>query len=246
MIEDFKEKYPWLCGTMKDYHNTCGSTSGSLPENEQNLATTVSIDGFNLFGLKCVYYPTSHNVSYDVHFGEDQLEYITRAFNFIAYVEQMPSNVRQFQLEGIWGQDLVQMFVAAPAFRYFSTYGGSNRNTELQYDQMIPRIEDIIYIPANKTFYSVRDVKFYNTPMGLKNHTYQITLRLYKDTNMTIKTDDPTLSDSTDPIYQIASSSLQQSDPIEDNVSINDELENLKDSKNNNLFNFKYDKNELN
>ena len=82
--------------------------------------------------------------------------------------------------------------------------------------------------------------------MGFKNHTYQITLRLYKDTNMTIKTDDPTLSDSTDPIYQIASSSLEQSDPIEDNVSINDELENLKDSKNNNLFNFKYDKNELN
>ena len=97
-------KYPWLCPTIPEYEAGCDQTSAAnRPTSETNLATGV-------------YYYVTHDNAYDVHYGEDQLEWIARAFNFRGYVKQMPSNVRTYQLEGIWGEDLIEMYVANTAF----------------------------------------------------------------------------------------------------------------------------------
>lgn len=243
MSIDYK-KFPWLCPSTKEYDTGCDASSASnISDSENNLATGVTIEGLDLFGIQCVYYPVSHNIAYDVHFGEDQLEYILRAFNFRGYVQAMPTNVRTYQIEGIWGEDLVTMYVANTAFRYFSTYGGADRNTPETYDQIIPRIGDIIYIVPNKQFYEIRNVNYYTESFGLKSHTYTITLRQYKDTKYTISADNPTISAKTDPIYLVASSALSAQDQYHDILSQNDNLNNLDKSTNVNYFDYTYDEN---
>ncbi len=156
----------------------------------------------------------------------------------------MPSNIRTYKLEGIWGEDLVEMYVANPSFRYFSTYGGQDRNTPEVYEQIIPRVGDIIYISANKTFYEIRDVKYYTESFGLTPHTYTLTLKVYKDTKYTISADNPTLAPISgvyDPIYNVASSALSAQDQYHDILSVNDKLNNLKEQKTVDFFNYTYD-----
>lgn len=237
------QKFPWLCPTIDEYDVGCGG-GDNYAANDKNVASEVTIEGLDLFGITCVYYYVTHDIARDVVFGEDPIEYIARAFNFRGYVQALPSNVRTYKLEGIWGEDLLQMYVANVSFRYFSTYGGYDRNTPEQYEQIIPRIGDIIYIPANKTFYEIRDVKYYTESFGLTPHTYTLALRVYKDTKYTISADNPTLaitSAGVDPIYSVAASALSAQDPYHDPLAINYELQNLKQSENVNEFNYVYD-----
>ena len=243
-------KYPWLCPTIPEYEAGCDQTSAAnRPTSETNLATGVTIEGVDLYGIPCVYYYVTHDIAYDVHYGEDQLEWIARAFNFRGYIKQMPSNVRTYQLEGIWGEDLVEMYVANTAFRYFSTYGGEDRNIPEVYDQIIPRIGDIIYIPANKTFYEIRNVNYYTEAFGVTPHTYTLKLKVYKDTKCTISADNPTLklteSRPYDPIYNVAPSALSAQDQYHDPLQLNDELQNLDKSKTVDTFNYVYENDAL-
>ena len=243
-------KYPWLCPTIPEYEAGCDQTSAAnRPTSETNLATGVTIEGVDLYGIPCVYYYVTHDIAYDVHYGEDQLECIARAFNFRGYIKQMPSSVRTYQLEGIWGEDLVEMYVANTAFRYFSTYGGEDRNTPEVYDQIIPRIGDIIYIPANKTFYEIRNVNYYTEAFGVTPHTYTLKLKVYKDTKRTISADNPTLklteSRPYDPIYNVATSALSAQDQYHDPLQLNDELQNLDKSKTVDTFNYVYENDAL-
>lgn len=242
-------RFPWLCPTTAEYDTGCDSLSGSnVSTSETSMASEVTIEGLDLYGIQCEYYCVTHDIDYNVNDGEDQLEYIARAFNFRGYVQQMPTNVRTYKLEGIWGEDLVKMYVANTAFRYFSTYGGTDKNTPEVYDQIIPRIGDVIYINANKTFYEIRDVNYYTESFGLVSHTYTLTLKVYKDTKYTISADNPTLqpvSGVYDPIYKVASYPLSSQDEYHDILQQNDNLQNLSASNNINYFNYVYDENEL-
>lgn len=240
-------KYPWLCNANREYDVGCDSASASnVANNESNLAGGVTIEGYDLFGIPCTYYPVSHNIAYDVHYGEDQLEYILRAFKFKGYIQAMPANVRTYQLEGIWGEDLVTMYVANTAFRYFSTYGGTDRNTPEVYEQIIPRIGDLIYIDSNKTFYEIRNVNYYTEAFGLASHTYTLTLKVYKDVKYTISADSPTIADKSDPIYKVAAAELSAQDQYHDILSQNKNLNTLTSSTNVNYFDYLYDPNSEN
>ena len=141
------------------------------------------------------------------------------------------------------------MYVANTAFRYFSTYGGEDRNTPEVYDQIIPRIGDIIYIPANKTFYEIRNVNYYTEAFGVTPHTYTLKLKVYKDTKCTISADNPTLklteSRPYDPIYNVAPSALSAQDQYHDPLQLNDELQNLDKSKTVDTFNYVYENDAL-
>lgn len=240
-------KYPWLCNTMTDmYHTYCDTNSGrNVAETDVNLTTELTIEGYDLFGLQCVYYCVTHDIARDVVYGEDPLQYVSRAFNFKGYIEQLPANVRTYRIEGIWGEDLLKMFVSNTSFRYFSTYGNTDRNTPNVYEQIIPRIGDIIYIPGNKTFYDILDVKYYTESFGLKSQTYTLTLKVYQDNKYTVSADNPTLSDRNDPIYNVASYPLSAQDEYHDVLAQNDELNTLQKSKNVNYFNYIYNENEL-
>ena len=240
------DKFPWLCPTVRDYDTECDTTYGqNRSNNETGLVDGETIESLDLYGIQCVYYCKTHNIAYDVVYGEDQLEWISRAFNFRGYVKQMPTNVRTYKLEGIWGEDLVEMYVANTSFRYFSTYGGYDRNTPEVYEQIIPRIGDIVYIPANKTFYEIRNVNYYNEAFGLKPHSYTLTLKVYKDTKCTVSAANPTLAITDtrtfDPIYQVASSALSAQDQYHDQLQLNDKLQNLDNSTTVDMFNYVYE-----
>lgn len=241
------QKFPWLCPTTAEYE-TC-SSGDNFAVNDKNVAANSTIEGLDMYGISCVYYYVTHNIAYDVHFGEDQIEWIARAFNFRGYFKQMPTNVRTYKLEGIWGEDLVEMYIANTSFRYFSTYGGTDRNTPEVYDQIIPRVSDIVYIPANKTFYEIRDVKYYTESFGLASHSYTLTLKVYKDCKYTISANNPTLqpvSGVYDPIYNVAASALIEQDKYHDILSLNKPLQELKKSENVDLFNYVYENDTLN
>ena len=226
------EQYPWLCNTVKtSSSSTCTTVSGqSVSENEVTLADGVSIQGLTLYGLKMVYYRVEHGPNrkkysgYDRIFGEDELELISRSFYFSGYVEQIPSNVKAYQIQGIWGEDIMTVYVARDSFKYFSTYGGEDKNTPEVYDSLTtPYIGDIIYLPNNGIFYEILDVKEYNEAFGLASHTWTITARVWKDIKLTIDNTNPTLP-STDPIYNVTTSAYPAQTQTDDILKLNDKL----------------------
>jgi hypothetical protein len=112
------------------------------------------------------------------------------------------------------------MFASIDAFNYYSTYGGYDKNTPEVYEEQPPSIGDIIYIPANETFYRIVDIKYYEQAFGLKPHTYTFTLKVYKDNKWTISGDSPTLSNVEDPIYTVANYPLPSCYQIDDPLKV--------------------------
>lgn len=222
-------KTPWLCPTTGLYEPPCHNdkTGTNISEGESDNQEAVTTDAYGTYGLKLVYYKVSLRTDADPLYGEDALQVVERAFFFNGYTEKIPSNVRTYQLQGILGEDLVQVYVGKTAFKYWSTYGGADRNTPNAYDGFEPRIGDVVYFPANDTFYEIRDVKYYNEAFGLSPHTYTLTLKVYKDCKFTIKTDDPTLQDRADPIWNVATSGFSASAMTTDILKMNGIIKDL-------------------
>lgn len=229
-------KYPWLCPTTAEYDVGCSNsaTGNIVTETESDNVEAMSTDAYGTYGLKLVYYKVSHNLEVDPVYGEDQLQVVDRSFYFIGYTESIPPNVRTYQLQGIMGEDLLQVYVGKTAFKYWSTYGGKDKNSPKVFDDIEPRIGDVVYLPVNDTFYEIRDVKYYNSAFGLASHVYTLTLKVYKDCKFTIDSSNETLSDSNDPIYTVATSSFSSSAQIEDPLKVNDIVKNI--SKENNFY----------
>ena len=160
----------------------------------------------------------------DELFGEDQLREIERSWYFMGYVQQLPPNVRTYQLQGIWGEDTVTLYASINAFNYFSTYGGYDKNTPEVYDECPAKIGDIVYINPNDTFYRVVDVKYYTEAFGLAKHTYTMTLKVYKDNKWSVSASSPTLANSADPIYDVAPYCLSAQYNFNDPLKTNDDV----------------------
>ena len=138
--------YPWLCSTLSGYHDDCYSDAQGLVSDqdaaEQDIATE---DAYGKYGLKLVYYAVSKDLERDQLFAEDQLRWILRSWYFIGYTNSIPPNVRSYQLQGIWGEDMMTLYVGKGSFKYYSKYGGPDKNTPDVYDTWEPKIDDIIY-----------------------------------------------------------------------------------------------------
>ena len=238
--------YPWLCSTMPKTNDwDCYSSAGNIVTDEEGKqAEAYTTEAYGTFGLQSVYYKVSENLVRDKIYGEDQLQVIERAFNFMMYTEQLPPNVRTYQLQGIWGEDVLTVFVGRTAFKYWSTYGGSDRNTPQVYDDFEPRIGDVVYLPQNDTFYEIRDVKYYQEAFGLQSHTYTLTLKVYKDSKLTILNNSPTIP-LEDPIWSVATQDFPEQYNINDPLKNNDYLkyEELKKSQNANHMDVLYNPN---
>jgi len=226
MVDTSISAYPWLCGTLKGITSPISDGNNIVCSNEKDTADTVITDAYEMYGMKCTYYRVSEDLNRDELYGEDQLRMIERSWYFNGYIEQVPPNVRTYQLQGIWGEDTVTMYASIGAFDYYSTYGGSDKNTPEVYNEQPPSIGDIIYVPANDYFYEIRDVKYYNEAFGLQKHTYTFTLKMYKDNKWTISADSPTLSNPEDPIYRVAPSALSAQYNIKDPLDISQDLTN--------------------
>lgn len=227
--------YPWLCSTMPkvndwDCYNT--DTGNMVTDDEGKQAEAYTTDAYGTFGLQVVYYKVSENLVRDKIYGEDQLQVVQRAFNIVMYTEQLPPNVRTYQLQGIWGEDVITCYVGVTAFKWWSTYGGKDRNTPKVYEDFVPRIGDVVYLPQNKTFYEIRDVKYYQEAFGLQSHTYTLTLKVYKDTKLTIDKNE-TIGEN-DEIWDVATRDFPEQYNINDPLKKNDILEDdeLEKSKN--------------
>jgi hypothetical protein len=229
---------PWLCSTVREIPDPCGTDDGkNVSEPDTANSERVSIEGIDLYGLKMAYYAVHVSTERDPLFGEDQLEYIERAFWFMGYVTQLPPNVRTYQLQGIWGEDVVQVYVANGAFKYFSTYGGADRNTPEVYEDITPRIGDIVRIPNNGTLYEIVDVKAYEEAFGLNSRYSTITMRVYKDTKRPVA-ESPTIP-ADDPIRDYAPSvGLEADRPTPDTLRL--EPEDVPDGDHVDLFDWEY------
>ena len=191
-------QYPWLCSTVSRLDD---DSDNIVCSNEEDTDDVLIQDAYEKFGITCVYYRVTEDLLRDKLFGEDQLKYIQRSWYFNGYVEQLPPNVRSYRLQGIWGEDVVRMFASIDAFNYYSTYGGYDKNTPEVYEEQPPSIGDIIYIPANETFYRIVDVKYYEQAFGLKSHTY-------------------TFTNVEDPIYTVANYPLPSCYQIDDPLKV--------------------------
>lgn len=231
--------YDWLCSTIKTYDPCSSDVSNMVGDDEATRNDLHTSEAYGMFGLKLTYYKIKEDLKRDVVYGEDQLRYIERSWYFDGYVNSIPPNVRTYELQGIWGEDLVTVYCGIAAFNYFSTYGESDKNTPEIYDKVEPCIGDIIYFQANDMFYEIRDVKYYDEAFGMKSHTYTLSLKVYKDMKVTIDTSNPTLSNTSDPIYRVAPDTLSGQYNINDVLKINDEVKKerwsdvLYDEKNN-------------
>jgi hypothetical protein len=239
----------WLCSTVREKPVYCDHADGkNVSEPDAALSERVAIEGIDLYGLKMAYYSVSEHAyqngasTVDPLFGEQQLETIDRAFWFMGYVTQLPPNVRTYQLQGIWGEDIVQVYVAISSFQYFSTYGGSDRNTPGLHDELNPRIGDIVYLPNNGTLYEIVDVKYWEEAFGLTPRYNLITLRVYKDTKRTVS-NDPSIPQD-DPIRKASPSEVSAYQPTTDVLKI--DPEETTDEGRIDLFDWTYDFNEEN
>ena len=113
--------YPWLCSTLSGYHDDCYSDAQGLVSDqdaaEQDIATE---DAYGKYGLKLVYYAVSKDLERDQLFAEDQLRWILRSWYFIGYTNSIPPNVRSYQLQGIWREDMMTLYVGKGSFKYYS------------------------------------------------------------------------------------------------------------------------------
>lgn len=218
--EDISQ-FPWLCSTISGYSDGCSSDVGNLvtedESDEQDIATQES---YGTYGMKFQYYAITYNLDRDQMWAEDQLRWVTRSWYFDGYVNSIPPNVRSYQLQGIWGEDVITVYAGIPSFDYFSTYGGSDKNTPEVYDVWKPKIGDVIYLPYNNMFYDIRDVKYFDEAFGLRPHTYTLTCKVYKDDKYTVSAN-PTLGPE-DPIWNVATSAEYASTQFDDYLRQND------------------------
>jgi len=220
------EEYKWLCSTMQFDKDICSDpdTGSMVTKDEGYLVDKLTTEAYGIYGLKLVYYVVSEDVKRDKLFGEDTLQFIDRAFNFMGYTDKLPSNVRTYQLQGIWGEDLLIVTTSIVAFKYWSTYGGEDRNTPEVEELIQPRIGDIVYFQVNDLFYEVVDVKYFTEAFGVKKHTYTISLKIFKDRKLTINKEHDTLKDSSDSIYKYNSEEIENQYELEDTLKINQKL----------------------
>lgn len=216
-IQDF----PWLCSTLSGYHDDCYSQNGNLvTDDESGEQDIITQESYGIYGIKFQYYAISHDLERDKLWGEDQLRNILRTWYFDGYINNIPPNVRSYQLQGIWGEDILTIYCGSKAFDYFSTYGGPEKNTPKVYDVWKPKIGDVVYLHYNNMFYEIVDVKYYDEAFGLKSHTYTLTCRVYKDDKYTIM-DNPTIGKD-DPIWNVATSGYNATTQFDDYLKLND------------------------
>lgn len=224
------EELEWYCPPHSN--DGYGSSGNELCQEDTENPNTDSITDEELgaYTLKMRYYPVTFNTSYDKVLGEDQLQYIERRFNFKGYTNTIPSYFpNKYQIQGIMGEDTIQVNVGKNSFQYFSTYGWTENDKEVNtpevYEGMIPRIGDVIYLEANDTFYEVFDVNYYNQAFNQRVHSFTLTLRYYTDNKYTISAEAPMFSgDTSDPIYKVAQSYVRNQEPFTDYLKMNDQI----------------------
>jgi len=161
--------------------------------NERRLFDKVISESIKQHGVCLDYYVTSHDVSYDKVWGEDNNRRMIRKFQFNGFYT-LPIEEKVWGKFGITGMDTFSMFVSKLHFEGVSKYNFDR--TVRQYESYVPMVGDLIRADYNKYIYEITEVKE-ETSMFLlsKQHVWEFVVKPFKDEKISIDVGDVTMEE---------------------------------------------------
>jgi len=114
-------------------------------DGDRELAAITTMEKWNMYGVKIIFYKTTYDVTRDKVWGEDIDRYITDEWNVMSYF-QLPKENKIWSKFGIEGVNDFSMYISKLHFRD-------------ETDNYIPRIGDLIITPYNNKLYEIAEVK---------------------------------------------------------------------------------------
>lgn len=203
---------------------------------EAALMSSLTSEAYNKFGFEVHYYIKKIDTEIDRIYGEDPLQDILRRFTLSVYTDTIPTNQKQYQLQGMVFTEMITLQATIAHFNEASRIDFATK--ESKHLAVLPKIGDMMYFPYNNLYYEVINVKsfaegssFLSAPI-----TYTFILRLarnahdnvdLKGTNDTDEMQEIRSFAELGEVFNITSSSNQTSSVIRtdgDILSINEDI----------------------
>ena len=127
---------------------------------ETALMSELTSEAYNQFGFEVEYYIKQISTKRDKLYGEDALENIVRRFKLSVYTTEVPQMQKQYQLQGMYYADVVQLQCSIQHFKEASVLDYLTNTAK--YAEYYPKIGDLMYFPWNKTFYEIVNAKTFS------------------------------------------------------------------------------------
>lgn len=114
-------------------------------DSERELVSMLTMEAWNSFGVKIIFYKTTYNVKRDKVWGEDGNRCVTDAWDVMSYF-QLPKENKVWGKFGIEGINDVSMFISKEHFRS-------------ETDDYIPQVGDLVLSVYNNKLYEITEVK---------------------------------------------------------------------------------------
>lgn len=137
----------------------------STYDNERKLYDLLLTEAYNKHGLSMTYFAITYDTSYDRIFGEDNDRRIMRKFDFQIYMEELPSETKNFSAFGINTTDVIKGFVSKSHFAVASTYDENGPYDDIGTSGTMPSIKpragDIVRLSLNELEDPYRQTRLY-------------------------------------------------------------------------------------
>lgn len=165
--------YDWNAPHYFDPNSDCYAA-------ETALISSLTSEAYNKFGFTVEYYIKQISTKRDKLFGEDALENIVRRFKLSVYTATVPSMQKDYELQGMYYQDVVQIQCTVQHFKEASVRSFVTDKEE--YEEYYPKIGDLMYFPWNKTFYEIINVRTFSEESTFLSVpiTFEFVLKVWK------------------------------------------------------------------
>lgn len=183
---EFKKIFSNSCPPQTDWNQPryFDSLNNDCYGSEAALMASLTSEAYNKYGLSVYYFVKEHDTKFDPLLGEDQLENIKRRFALQVYAENVPQLQKQYQLQGMIYNEIVEVQCTIQHFAEASRYDWKTENPTA-YDSIVPKIGDLMYFKYSDLYYEVLNVKdfaegttFLSTPI-----TYKFSLRVWRNSH---------------------------------------------------------------
>ena len=183
---EFKKIFSNSCPPQTDWNQPryFDSLNNDCYGSEAALMASLTSEAYNKYGLSVYYFVKEHDTKFDPLLGEDQLENIKRRFALQVYAENVPQLQKQYQLQGMIYNEIVEVQCTIQHFTEASRYDWKTENPTA-YDSIVPKIGDLMYFKYSDLYYEVLNVKdfaegttFLSTPI-----TYKFSLRVWRNSH---------------------------------------------------------------
>ena len=183
---EFKKIFSNSCPPQTDWSQPryFDSLNNDCYGSEAALMASLTSEAYNKYGLSVYYFVKEHDTKFYPLLGEDQLENIKRRFALQVYAENVPQLQKQYQLQGMIYNEIVEVQCTIQHFAEASRYDWKTENPTA-YDSIVPKIGDLMYFKYSDLYYEVLNVKdfaegttFLSTPI-----TYKFSLRVWRNSH---------------------------------------------------------------